>query len=82
LEFYWFNVLKNNSSFSKIIKEADENVLKFLTKIALEIEKDKTDENIEVEKYHFHFKSNPFFTNEILTLSFKIDKKEDFALFD
>ena len=32
-EFYWFNVLKNNTNFKKIIQETDEIALKFLTKI-------------------------------------------------
>jgi len=60
---FWFYVVKNSEAFSEILKERDEDSLKYLVNI------DHTkfvDEKKPGYSIDFYFRENPYFENKVL----------------
>ena len=67
---FWFRAMKNSQMIFELVKEKDEEILKNLTNI--ETERGNKPKSLTAR---FHFKSNEYFTNDLLTL--KIVYKND-----
>lgn len=69
---FWLTALKHHEMLDSAINEKDEEALKYLIDI--------THEPVEEEQgsftLKFHFKENPFFTNEVLTKTYHLEDDE------
>lgn len=70
---FWLTAMKRTDLFDEWIKEHDEPVLKKLTDIKV-VYADKSGMNFSLE---FHFASNEWFSNSVLTKSYKMQCKVD-----
>ena len=60
---FWFTSIKNNQMIYELVKEKDEEILKHLK----DVEAERL-ENPKALAVRFHFNSNEFFTNDVLSL--------------
>ncbi|KXJ27047.1 Nucleosome assembly protein 1-like 1 [Exaiptasia diaphana] len=82
---FWLTSMKNVDMIAEMIQEHDEPILKHLTEIKVVFV--GPDSNVENSQYplptpmgfvlEFHFTPNPFFTNTILTKSYKMKCEPD-----
>ncbi|XP_064400620.1 nucleosome assembly protein 1-like 4 [Halichondria panicea] len=68
VEEFWLTAFKNCEIFTDIIKEEDESVLKHLIDLKV-LYTDDTGMDFSLE---FHFSDNEWFTNKVLTKSYKV----------
>jgi len=66
---FWLQVLKNSDVVSEIIREHDEPVLKHLIDVRLKMQNENDQKGFTIE---FEFTANDFFTNTILTKTYKL----------
>lgn len=66
---FWLQVLKNSDVVSEIIREHDEPVLKHLIDVRLKMQNETDQKGFAIE---FEFTPNDYFTNTILTKSYKL----------
>lgn len=68
---FWLNVLQNDREIEKLIQKEDEEVLKRLMDIRVNI---KDDLSFQLE---FHFKPNDYFENSVLTKTYHVKCEPD-----
>lgn len=68
---FWLNVLQNDRELEKLIQKEDEEVLKYLMDIRVNI---KDDLSFQLE---FHFKPNDYFENSVLTKTYHVKCEPD-----
>lgn len=66
---FWLRALKNNNTINHVIEEHDEAILIYLNDIRCEYLK-KSKEKKEGFTLSFHFATNPFFSNTVLTKTY------------
>jgi len=78
---FWLEVLKHYDDFGQMIVPEDEEVLKSLTDITVRyLEAEKPSPSFAID---FHFDSNAFFENKILSKTYHLDENElDEVTFD
>ncbi|XP_072016676.1 LOW QUALITY PROTEIN: protein SET-like [Amphiura filiformis] len=70
---FWVTALVNHPQVSMLLDEEDEEALQYLTKVEVqEFEDIKSG-----YKINFHFKSNPYFENEVITKEFHLNETGD-----
>ena len=82
---FWLTVLKSATHTDALIEPHDEEVLKNLTNVVLRYEDEKTIEMADTGEesptigftLEFHFDKNDFFTNEVLTKTYRLKVKPD-----
>ena len=68
---FWFRSMKNNQMIWELVKEKDEEILKYVR----HIDSEKVDTPNKILTVNFHFDANDFFTNSVLSL--KVHYKGD-----
>ncbi|XP_052782058.1 putative testis-specific Y-encoded-like protein 3 [Mya arenaria] len=66
IDSFWVTAILNHPSLANLVDEDEEDCLNYLTQVDIE-------EFADLRAgfaIHFHFKSNPYFTNDVLTKSF------------
>lgn len=71
---YWLTVLKNVDKLGPMIQKYDEPILKFLSDVSLKFSKPGQPVSYTFE---FYFLPNPYFRNEVLTKTYRIESKPD-----
>jgi nucleosome assembly protein 1-like 1 len=70
---FWLTALRNHDMFSEAISEDDEEALKYLEDIVYEPLADEAGSFV----LKFHFKENPYFTNEVLEKTYHISGDDE-----
>lgn len=70
---FWYKALKNNQMFQETIKEKDDEALAFLK----HVETKSSYEPVKTVTLTLHFRENPFFEDEIVTVIVTYDKDDD-----
>lgn len=66
---FWLVALKHHDMIDSAINEKDEEALKYL----IDITQDPVEEEAGSFTLKFHFRENPFFTNEVLSKTYHLD---------
>ncbi|ELR22669.1 nucleosome assembly protein family [Acanthamoeba castellanii str. Neff] len=66
---FWLTALKHHEMLDSAISEKDEEALKYLT----DITQDPVEEEAGSFTLKFHFRENPFFTNEVISKTYHLD---------
>lgn len=69
---FWLQVLKHDDSFGEMITERDEEALKYLINIISKPVEDHPESFV----LEFHFESNPFFEDKVLTKTYYTNRDE------
>lgn len=69
---FWLTALKHHEMIDSIITEKDEEALKYL----IDITQEPLDDEAGSFTLKFHFKENPYFTNEVLSKTYHLDGDE------
>lgn len=70
---FWLTALKHHEMIDSIITEKDQDALKHLTDITQEPLEDDSSGSFTL---NFHFKENPYFTNEVLNKTYHLEGDE------
>nr|XP_006134963.1 nucleosome assembly protein 1-like 4 isoform X1 [Pelodiscus sinensis] len=71
---FWFTIFRNVDMLSELVQEYDEPILKHLQDIKVKFSEPGQPMSFSLE---FHFESNDYFTNSVLTKTYKMKSEPD-----